>query len=133
MPIVVKKRRKAMPSTTCGIISGDMKKARDRLAAGESDSARWRAPPAPRTARRSSRTALRATGLCAEGAHEFRIVGDRPEPAQRQPSGRQRQIAFRREGDDADDHDRRQHEDDKERMKDLARSGPLRPHRNTSA
>ncbi len=31
----VKKRRKAMPSTTCGIISGDMKKACDCLAPGK--------------------------------------------------------------------------------------------------
>jgi hypothetical protein len=60
----------------------------------------------------------------AEGADEFGIVEDRLEPAQARAARRQREIALGREGDDADDQQRRQHEDDESAWKQSA-SGPF--------
>jgi len=67
-----------------------------------------------------------------EGMDELGIIRDRPEPAQRETGGRQRQIALGRESDEADHDDRRQHDDDEDRMED-ERERAVRSHRNTSA
>jgi len=67
-----------------------------------------------------------------EGVDELGIVANRPEPAQREPVGRQRQEAFGREGDKAHDHDRRHHDDDEHGVEDQ-RERAVPSHRNTSA
>ena len=131
-PIWVKKRRKAMPSTTCGIISGDMKSAviasRPRKSiARDGERGRHREGDA-----RWPRTARPARGCVQKARDEFGIAGDGLEPAQRQAVGREREIALGREGDDADDQDRRQHEDDEQRVED-ERQRAVAAHRNTSA
>ena len=65
---LVKKRRKAMPSTTCGIISGDMKKRRHRLAAGEAVARDGERRRHREQRRRWSRTAPPSQRLVAERA-----------------------------------------------------------------
>src|SRR5919199_2845540 len=54
------------------------------------------------------------------------------QPAERRSRARQGQIAVRREGDDADDQDRREQKGDEQRMKD-ERRGPVAAHLNGSA
>src|SRR5689334_9674113 len=51
-----------------------------------------------------------------ERADETRVVENRRKPAQRQPVGRNRDVAERRERDDTDDQQRREDEADEERM-----------------
>ena len=81
-PIAVKKRRKAMPSTTCGIISGDRNSAA-RLAATElvaRDGKRRR----HREQERHHEDTAPSHEADPEGVDELGIVRDRPEPAQRE-------------------------------------------------
>ena len=62
-----------------------------------------------------------------EGRDELGIAADGVEPAQRPAVGREREIALGREGDEADDQDRRQHEDDEQRVED-ERDRPIPAH-----
>ena len=120
-----------MPSTTCGIISGDMKSA--VIASRPLKS--WRAMASAAGTEKASAMAEDTSAepdAGPEGGDEFGIAGDGLEPAQRQAVGRERKIALGREGDHADDRDRRQHEDDEQRVEG-ERQATVAAHRNTSA
>jgi hypothetical protein len=67
-----------------------------------------------------------------EGGDELRIARDGVEPAQRPAIGRERKIAFRREGDPDHHQDRRHHEDHEQRVEG-EREGSVSAHPNTCA
>jgi hypothetical protein len=117
-----------MPSTTCGIIK---EQRRERIAAAELVS-RDRQRRRHREQQRHEGRQCAKAKADPEGVDEFRIVRDRPEPAQREAVGRQRQVALGRESDETDHHDRRQHDDDEHAMEDQ-RERAVPSHRNTSA